>query len=400
MSWIIILLAAGCKSVVDCHDDTTMECLNQKRDTTPSDIENVFDYPSLEEIENQLHTFSSIDVELVNLTAQFDLSSTEESRALWAVKIPAAEANSPTQILIAGLHAREVVPPVVALGVIEGIINSDSITSGWNTWVVPMANPDGYVEVFEGDNMWRKNRHQFQDGIGTDLNRNFPFGWESECGGSTDVNTNKYRGEHPASESETQTLIALMEEQHPGRVLDLHSYGHTVKFGYSCHDHPWADFFEEKAGELTEILDFEEPSSPSAEGELFEWAYASFGGEMFLLELMAEFQPPREDSQPEIDQMIDGIIEIMSLPIAVSGQVFDSATGTPLTANITVEGLTIENEEQMNAGGPYGRFDLSFPDGNWQLTFEKEGYQDAGEMITVQDGVSTSLQIEMVPIEG
>jgi hypothetical protein len=55
------------------------------------------------------------------------------------------------------------------------------------------------------------------------------------CSGSTDKYSEVYRGEYPASEPETQTMIAFQEDRKFAKVLDLHSYAEEVRPGYGNH---------------------------------------------------------------------------------------------------------------------------------------------------------------------
>lgn len=52
------------------------------------------------------------------------------------------------------------------------------------------------------------------------------------CSGSTYKYSEVYRGEYPASEPETQTMIAFQEDRKFVKVIDLHSYAEEVRPGY------------------------------------------------------------------------------------------------------------------------------------------------------------------------
>lgn len=42
-------------------------------------------------------------------------------------------------------------------------------------YILPVLNPDGYEYTHTHDRMWRKNRAQYGECIGVDLNRNFRY---------------------------------------------------------------------------------------------------------------------------------------------------------------------------------------------------------------------------------
>ena len=90
-------------------------------------------------------------------------------------------------------------------------------------WFIVIANPDGYDFTFDPPNrLWRKNLHD-NDGDGeitaadgVDLNRNFPTHWKYDDEGSnTDLSSDTYRGEEPASEPETQAVQAAHGPRDP-----------------------------------------------------------------------------------------------------------------------------------------------------------------------------------------
>jgi protein MpaA len=75
-----------------------------------------------------------------------------------------------------------------------------------DTWILPVANPDGFL-VDRKDNA-----------VGIDLNRNFPArNWSPSHAGRHDP------GPAPASEPETQALIALIARIGARRLIALHS---------------------------------------------------------------------------------------------------------------------------------------------------------------------------------
>jgi hypothetical protein len=394
---LVSLGLMGCGPEPECDEGSPDEdcVLEEEPDAVPED------YPTYQAIKDELGALATEEhAELVNLSERTSVGPTEEGRSLWALRIGAApDEGLPVQIVIAGLHPREVVPPVVALALAGQLLTSpDQTLQDWTTWVVSMANPDGYVHVLEVDNLWRKNRAHFDGGTGVDLNRNFPFGWDSECGGEREVSHRRYRGPEAASEAETRTLMALIEAERPARLLDLHSYGRTTKYGYSCHTHPLDDHLAESAAQVSDDMGFDGANDrPSAEGEMFEWTYAELGGEALLLELMDQFQPPWEETEAELNAMVEGLLTVLSRPVAVSGFVRDTQTGLPLAANISVDGVSPENGERMGSGGEQGRFDLDLPDGRWEIDFQLDGYNPEVRSIDVEGGESTSLIVELDP---
>ena len=108
--------------------------------------------------------------------------------------------------------------PVVVIGVIHGDEDAGlaitdrladattDVPAGIDLWIVPAMNPDGVVHQD------RHNAHQ------VDLNRNFPFGW-GPIGEPGDA---EYAGTGPASEPETQAIVAFLDEIRPEMVIWYH----------------------------------------------------------------------------------------------------------------------------------------------------------------------------------
>ena len=97
-------------------------------------------------------------------------------------------------VVIGGVHGNEPASPPAVRGLLDADIAADI-----EVWLVPVANPDGSVAGL------RCNAN------GVDLNRNFPWEWSADDGGSA-----------PSSEPETQALSKLVAGLHPDVVVWVH----------------------------------------------------------------------------------------------------------------------------------------------------------------------------------
>ncbi len=144
----------------------------------------------------------------------------------------------------AGIHAREIAVPEVAMRYIDYLLsnyNSDAdahwLVDYHDIWVVPMANPDGHHIVEAGGNgnapyYQRKNANDTNGcttwppsagtQFGTDNNRNFSFQWGLHNGSSGAACEQTYRGPSAASDPETLAIqnkvSSLIPQQ---RIPDL-----------------------------------------------------------------------------------------------------------------------------------------------------------------------------------
>ncbi|MGN1085360.1 MAG: M14 family zinc carboxypeptidase, partial [Lachnospiraceae bacterium] len=66
---------------------------------------------------------------------------------------------------------------------------------------------------------------------GVDLNRNFAYGWE-EFSGAKAPAADRYKGTAPASEPETQLLIALTEREPVAAAISYHATGSVLYWDF------------------------------------------------------------------------------------------------------------------------------------------------------------------------
>jgi len=106
----------------------------------------------------------------------------------------AAEHSQATVLAIAAVHGDE-----RGAGAVGADLTTVVVPAGVSAFVVPIANPDGWA---------RGIRNNAND---VDLNRNFPWWWDRRDGGPS-----------PASEPETQALIAVVQRLRPTVTVWIH----------------------------------------------------------------------------------------------------------------------------------------------------------------------------------
>ncbi|CAG0898837.1 unnamed protein product, partial [Darwinula stevensoni] len=115
--------------------------------------------------------------------------------------------------------------------------NKDMI-KGFDWYLLPVLNPDGYEYSHKTHRLWRKTRSKtsnpFCDGV--DLNRNFGFHW-MEGGASGNPCSEVYAGREPFSEPESRAMRDFLQTKMPNvkGFLTFHSYGQLVlsPWGYT-----------------------------------------------------------------------------------------------------------------------------------------------------------------------
>ena len=345
-------------------------------------------------------------VQLVNLTQLYGQPKTFENRDMFAVKISdnvTTEENEPDILIVSDHHAREIITPVIALDAIERfttLYGTDTdVTNAVNSyeiWIAPNWNPDGYNEVITGDNFWRKNRRPVGGNFGIDQNRNYPQGWNSPCGGSTSPASQTYRGTAPASEPETQTMIAWSQGQNFAKVIDYHSFGAEVLYGYDCSSHPFTNYYFGQAVALSVASGYAGDNRPAgAEGEHYQWQLAQQGAWSHLIETALSFQPSYASAKAESTLLWPGILHAIDVPIPLSGVVTDTLTGLSVVAEITLPAVAYAGGESNRSEATYGRYHLFAPAGTYDVVFTASGYLVKTVSVTIVDDVATVVDVSL-----
>ena len=365
-------------------------------------------YPTLDEVYQRMQAAAARRPDLcrfVDLTAELGTVPSEEGRHLFAVKVSAdvaIEEDEPSTLLVSLHHAREVVTPIITLHAMDQLVDGygvDPVITGildaQEVWIAPIWNPDGYEFVFHVSSTWRKNRRDNGDGtFGVDLNRNYPFGWDGQCTGSTDTGDATYKGSAPASEAETQTMMAWTERERFARVLDFHSSGRETLYGYLCLGHPLEDFLREEAEGLSAAAGYTHVRPPSAEGEHQEWQL-SRGAFAFLMETHTTFQPTFESAQQEAEAVYGAIVAMLLRPLSVTGLVTDADSGEPLDAEVLLPEAPFRHGERVVGGSPAGRYHLVLPDWITELIAFAPGHDRKTVALALTPGATVAQDIQL-----
>jgi hypothetical protein len=184
------------------------------------------------------------------IAPKVSIGTSHEGRPIWMWKVsdnPLVDEPEPEVLLDALHHAREPAGMMSLYWFIKTILegyatNPDyaALIGGREIFVVPCVNPDGYVYNATtnpgGGGLWRKNRRNNGGGAyGVDLNRNYSYLWGfDDVGSSPTPSSETYRGPGPASEPETQALVALGQAHAFKAIQSVHTSGgyHLYPFGH------------------------------------------------------------------------------------------------------------------------------------------------------------------------
>ena len=236
------------------------------------------------------------------------LGASIEGRPILAVKIGDGTDSParPNVLFMATHHAREWMSTEMAMKLARWIADSlpRPVLAARDIWVIPVENPDGYQYTFTSQRLWRKNRRPNGDGtFGIDPNRNYPAFWGYDNAGSSPTpGSDVYRGTGPASEPETQAIVAFHAAHPPVVSVSYHTYSGLVlhPYGFATGQlAPDLTVFQALAGtDLQPAVIDSLPASILAyyhpgpgwnlyptNGEYTEWAYRAHGTIAFTPEL-------------------------------------------------------------------------------------------------------------------
>lgn len=302
-------------------------------------------YPTHSQMGDALHALAEAHPETAGLV---QLGISEESRAIWGLRISGATTPALQWRILGDHHGDEPSSGVLALAVAEHLLRnygSDAdVTRLLDTdavWIAPMVNPDG---IALGS---RYNANA------VDINRNFGHQWSATA----------YRaGDAPFSESETRAVRAHGAWTGLGAGLSMHS-GETNLGWVWNHDAtppPDAPLLADMANEYQQAC-----TTPGfwvtngadwypTTGDTNDWSYGRHGVLDFTLEVTLDKTPPADLLPQMIDDHIPAVMTFLSWPHRATGEVRDAETGLPLPAVVQIDGVSLST-------GPDGRFGRPIP---------------------------------------
>ncbi|XP_054845366.1 carboxypeptidase A2-like [Eublepharis macularius] len=223
-------------------DEETREMeLSQRRERSG----NGFNYAAYHPLESIYKAMDDIAAEHPQLVSKLQIGESYEKRPLNILKFSTGGTNRPAIWIDAGIHAREWVTQATALWTANKIAcdygNDPALTAVLNTmdiFLLPAANPDGYVFSHTTNRMWRKTRSRVPGStcVGVDPNRNWDAGFGGP-GASSNPCSDSYHGPSANSEVEVRSIVDFIKSH--GNVkafVSIHSYSQLMMYpyGYKC----------------------------------------------------------------------------------------------------------------------------------------------------------------------
>ncbi|XP_051857006.1 carboxypeptidase A4-like isoform X2 [Antechinus flavipes] len=209
---------------------------------------------------------ANIASEYPQIVKRLKIGESFEKRPLYVLKFSTGKKKRPAIWLNHGIHSREWVTQATGIWIARKIPsdfygNKPTITSILNEmdiFLMPVANPDGYVYSQTKDRSWRKNRSRklFKKCVGVDLNRNWNVAFAKE-GASDDPCSEEYHGPKPHSEVEVKSVAKFIRKHRNFKsFIDFHSFSQLLMYpyGYTSNKCPDCDELDKLGKEAVKAL--------------------------------------------------------------------------------------------------------------------------------------------------
>lgn len=222
-------------------DTNAQASLENEQVADPKRRSDDYSWKEYHELNDTYSWLYSLEAKYPGVVTVFKAGSSYEKRDILGVKISYGP-GKPGIFIEGGMHAREWIGPATTTYILNQLLTSENndvrmIAENFDWYIVPHANPDGYVYTHTGNRLWRKTRTPYENNcFGADPNRNWDFHW-NEAGTSDDPCSDTFSGPYAFSEIETKSFaeylatlrgkIKLYISFHSFSQLLLFPYGHT-----------------------------------------------------------------------------------------------------------------------------------------------------------------------------
>jgi len=260
-------------------------------------------------------------------TERFIVGRTYEGREIRGIKLFVSGQSKRAVFLQGGIHAREWITVTSTLYIIQQLLVQNTLINNFDFYIVPIFNIDGYIYTHDVERLWRKNRqpNAGSNCIGTDLNRNYQFGWGRE-GSSNNPCSDIFRGTSFDSSPEVSAISAYISSvNNLAYFLDIHCCGSMFMsaWGFTT-DFP-ADY-----GEMVPVLEEAQKGIASVNGNEYsigtsarviyissggsvDWVYGGAGViQSFTVEAVGSFIAPISSILPIAQEIYSGVLASVS----------------------------------------------------------------------------------------
>ncbi len=246
------------------------------------------------------------------------IGTTHFGREIWGVKLGEGKTNI---VLIGAHHGREWLTSALLMNMLESYaeayqrgkrigFRSTDILNQVSIWFIPMLNPDGVtiqqnnLKSFSPDyqkqlllmNEGSRNLKRWKaNGIGVDLNRQYPAGWRRLNQEQSNPSYAFYKGKKPLESKEVIALTNFIREIKPSIAVAYHTAGREIFWNYKNGKHMNRDYkVAKKVSRLTNYK-LAKPDPEAFGGGFTDWFITTYHRPAMTIEisyLVGETSPP------------------------------------------------------------------------------------------------------------
>ncbi len=237
------------------------------------------------------------------------VGKSEFGQNIWAAKIGQGRENI---IILGGHHGREWLTTSLVMTKLEYYLKAykknqklfgydPKLLDEVSIWFIPMVNPDGVRIQQEGIGFlpeqsqrrllrMNNNNPDFDrwkaNGLGIDLNRQYPTGWEHIKEKTSVPSYQYYKGTFPLQAKEVKAVVSFTRERKPLMAVTYHSSG-RVLYWYFKNDEAAVKRDKKIADQLSKITGYplDQPEEHAVGGGFSDWFVAEFKRPSFTPEI-------------------------------------------------------------------------------------------------------------------
>jgi g-D-glutamyl-meso-diaminopimelate peptidase len=240
-------------------------------------------------------------------------------RKIFAVKLGTGDKNV---LLVGAHHGREWMTSLLLMNMLGtyadafqkhqpvGPYSTDDILKEVSIWFLPMLNPDGvaiqqnYIQTFPNEHQnllmyfnqgWDDYTRWKANGLGVDLNRQYPAGWEALPKIPNVPSYQYFKGKRPLEAAEVKALTNFVDEIQPKIAVAYHTAGHEIYWKYKNGENLGRDrMIAKKTANLTKYK-LAKPPKEAFGGGFTDWFITAYHRPAMTIEiscLVGDRHPP------------------------------------------------------------------------------------------------------------
>lgn len=364
-----------------------------------------YKYPAYTEYLNLMHAFAYAFPDICSVEEFGESINGKKLLALKITKNPDDHEREPVVFYTAGIHGDEPLGTVLLLRLIEYLLNNyptsnevRELVDRLEIWINPMSNPDATYFLSDTSVVGAVRFNAAQ----VDLNRDFP-----------DIRNDNWAG--VIRQPETEAMINFMKEIRPALSAGFHGGAEVVNY-------PWDTWSKLHADDLwfrtisRAYVDTVHQYSQNGYMTFLDngitngyaW-YSVYGGRQdyvncllhgreVTIELSNDKLPADDELEVYWNYNRRSLLQFLGKALTgITGEVTDSLTGLPVTAQIRLVEHDRDSSFVMSAS-PGGLYSRLTSEGSFLLQFEAPGYQTERHAVQVFHGLHTLLNVKMNPL--